>query len=136
MESTPIINPSLPAIVLTEQKIEMSDVKLKEILNYTYEHAQKESKAAMYREYYSSLFSVSGTLLLTLLTASFNDIGVIKANVITIIAWVICIGSFLLGLFFLAMFFSSKNMCNIDRRDESIQEILEKQLKNNNQVLR
>lgn len=125
---TNIIDPLSPAIVCTERKIEMTDVKLKSLLSATYERANKNFKFITCRDVCSGSLSISVTLFLALLTSSFNSIGPFSAEKVTFIVKVICILSLCLGVGLWIKQFVDKNMCDTDDREAAVQKIIDKNL--------
>ncbi len=81
-------------IVLTENEITLSDVKLRQIIADVYERAHIDLAVAKIQKLSWSFLSIASTLLLTLLTATFNDIGVIKGEVVMTIVCILCVGCF------------------------------------------
>ncbi len=122
---TNIIDKSAPGIVMHETQIYLSDEKLKSILLRTYEAALRDADARKYYKTYSVFLSIAGTLLITLLTSSFESIGQISAEVITKIAWVVFSGCTVLGFWFLSIAVRRKMSYDTTARDKAISEIIE-----------
>ena len=123
---TDIIDTKTPGIVMSETPISLSDEKLKGLLLKTYEEAQRSANSFKYYDLYKVLLSVASTLLITLMTSTFSDLGNIKASAVTIIAQVIMILSAILGFVFLAIAFSEKTKKDTSDRDRVINEIFAK----------
>ena len=77
-----IINSSDPGIVAKETTVHLSDEKLRGIMSRTYERAQKDADTIKFHKFYSVFLSIAGTLFLSLLTSSFNDLGNIKSDTV------------------------------------------------------
>ena len=98
-----IIEQSDPGIVAKETPVRLSDEKLRNMLSRTYERAQKDMSVVKFRKFYSVFLSVAGTLFLSLLTSTFGAVGKISAEAVTVIAWIICIGSAVIGFFLMGL---------------------------------
>ena len=122
------IDSSNPGIVATEVQVNISDEKLRGLLLRTYEEALKNERTVSYYDWCSVLLSISGTIFLALITSSFNDVGMVSAAVVTIIAWVICIGSFLIGCGFLYKKYSVNTSGDTEKRDEAVDRIMRQSL--------
>ncbi len=85
-------------IVCTETEITITNEKLKNTLSGIYETARDDANKKKWYDYFTVGFSIAGTILLALLTATFNDIGSISSHTITTIAWVIFGISFSYGV--------------------------------------
>ena len=96
-----IIKQTNQGIVLEETPVTLTDEKLNGILLRTYEKAVYETTKWHWYKLYSILLSVAGTLFLTLLTSSFNDIGSFEAESIRKIVIGITIFASVLVLFYL-----------------------------------
>ena len=124
-----IINQSDACIVLTESKISLSDEKLKGMLLRTYERAEKDTLRPSITKHYGVFLSASGTLILSLLTSSFGDIGMIEAIIVTRIMWVIAVILGLMGMILLFVYSNKKANNSRDSRDKAIDEILKEYFK-------
>lgn len=85
-------------IVCTETEITITNEKLKNTLSGIYETARDDANKKKWYDYFTVGFSIAGTILLALLTATFNDIGSISSHTVTTIAWVIFGISFSYGV--------------------------------------
>lgn len=85
-------------IVCTETEITITNEKLKNTLSDIYETARDDANKKKWYDYFTVGFSIAGTILLALLTATFNDIGSISSHTVTTIAWVIFGISFSYGV--------------------------------------
>ena len=74
-------------IVCTETEITITNEKLKNTLSGIYETARDDANKKKWYDYFTVGFSIAGTILLALLTATFNDIGSISSHTVTTIAW-------------------------------------------------
>ena len=124
MGKTQIIDSSDSGIVLKETNISVSDEKLKNLLSKAYEKAELNSLKFRFYNLYGVSFSIAGTLLLSLLTSSFNSIGSLNGYKVELIAIIICILSFIFGVvcLFCKSSFKAKNFTT--ESDEAVGEIL------------
>lgn len=108
-----------------------SDVNSKE-KNLQLEDGDKDTvnrKAACawsFGDLYPVLFSISGTLFLTLLTSNFHDALFLSSNAIKSIAWFICILAGILGIGAVAYHFWHKPTKLANERDGAIDELIGK----------
>ncbi len=123
--NTNIIDSSIPAIVIQETPISLSDEKLKSILLKTYEAAIKNANAPKYYKLYGVLLSVSFTLLVALLTSSFKSLWSIDAKCVTNIAWIMCVICGLLGIAFLIIGSRQKMKNDTEERDKAVNDIFD-----------
>ena len=121
-----IIDSSDPGIVAKETTVHLSDEKLRGIMSRTYERAQKDAGIVKFHKFYSVFLSIAGTLFLSLLTSTFNDIGPVKAETATIIAWILCGLSALLGFILMGIHVADKTKNHTDERDAAVDELFEK----------
>ena len=99
--------------------------KLRIVLFSVYETARKKSLEFRFSSCYKVLFSVSLTLLVTLFTSTFNPIGCVSAETVTLCAWVLFVLSLVLGIIFLVVFFNGKSTDWVDHRDETVKTSLD-----------
>lgn len=118
-----IIEKSNPGIVAKETPVRLSDEKLRNMLSRTYERAQMNMSATKFRHFYSVFLSVAGTLFLSLLTSTFDAVGKISTETVTIIAWIICIGSAILGFVLMGLTVSEKTKSDTIDRDKAVDEV-------------
>lgn len=118
-----IIDNATPDIVVKENTVHLSDEKLQNILLRTYERAQQDMNTMKFHKFYSIFISIAGTLFLTLLTSTFNSIGQIKAEAVTICVWVICVISAIVGFGLMAYHVSQKTKNDTSERDKAVEEI-------------
>ncbi|MBR2799467.1 MAG: hypothetical protein IKE04_01025 [Oscillospiraceae bacterium] len=122
-QSRGIIDSTSPTIVIQETPISLSDEKLKRILSQTYEAAVKNTSASKYYKHYDVLMTIALTLVLPLITSKFNSIGMVSAETITVILWVICLGCFVVGFVFLMIASNQKMKSDTEERDGTIDRI-------------
>lgn len=123
MMANKIINSSDPGIVAKETTVHLSDEKLRVIMSRTYERAQKDADTIKFHKFYSVFLSIAGTLFLSLLTSSFNDLGNIKSDTVTIIAWILCGVSAILGFILMGIHVADKTKNHTIERDKAVDEI-------------
>ena len=121
-----IIDSSDPGIVAKETTVHLSDEKMRSIMSRTYERAQKDAETVKFHKFYSVFLSIAGTLFMSLLTSTFNDIGSVKAATVTTWAWIVCIISALLGFVLLGVHVTDKTKNHTCERDEAVDELFEK----------
>lgn len=124
-----IIDNSSSGIVVTETKITISDEKLNGMLLKTYEAATIEGNKFKIHSLWGVCWSVAGTLLMAILTSTFNAIGSVEASTVRNWAIGICIISFIVGLVFIIWRVNDKTANDIAKRDEAVQEIVNTYLK-------
>ena len=84
-------------------------------------------KQKKWYNYFTVGFSIAGTILLALLTATFNSLGSISSYIVTIFAWGIFGISFIYGVVALIFKLLSNNNSNEHKeRDKAIRETMEK----------
>lgn len=114
-------------IVCTETEITITNEKLKNTLSNIYETAREDANKRKWYNYFTVGFSIAGTILLALLTATFNSLGAISSHSVTIIAWVMFGISFIYGVVALMFKMLSNNNSNEHKeRDKAIKETMEK----------
>lgn len=114
-------------IVCTETEITITNEKLKNTLSGIYETARDDANKKKWYDYFTVGFSIAGTILLALLTATFNDIGSISSHTVTTIAWVIFGIIFSYGVVALIAKLISNNTRNEHKeRDKAIIEAMGK----------
>lgn len=123
MMTSKIINSSDPGIVAKEITVHLSDEKLRGIMSRTYERAQKDAGTIKFHKFYSVFLSIAGTLFLSLLTSSFNDLGPIKSETVTVVAWILCGASSLLGFILMGVHVADKTKNHTIERDTAVDEI-------------
>lgn len=119
-------------IVAQEVEITISDEKLKNILFRTYEKAQRREKTISFCDWCGVFLSISGTLLITILTASFNSIGTLSADIVRNIFIIICVSCAVLG--FILLYYKYKKGVNNNNqyRDSDVEEIMNSYLSTDN----
>lgn len=110
-------------IIMQEMSITLTDEKMKGILMHTYERAVKDVSKWHFYKLYGSFLSIGGTLLLTILTSSFNDILMLKAETIKNISVAATIAFLLTGFICLAISVNQKKKNDMDARDRAIEEV-------------
>ena len=124
-----IINDDDAHIIIKETPVHLTDEKIRSILYRTYERAQNDMSAKKWYDYYDCCFSVSGTLFLTLLTASFNQTFGIEPDKLAIIAkWMLGI-SLLSGIVLLIFKLKAKRQSDMSKRDIAVEEVFSKYIK-------
>lgn len=118
-----IIDNSSPIIVVQETPISLSDEKLKRVLSETYEAAIKDANTFKIYKIHGILLSIFFSLLLALLTSTFNPIGNIDANTIRQIISFICIFCGVFGFIFLIFAAHKKMNYDTSARDETTNRI-------------
>ena len=114
-------------IVCTETEITITNEKLKNTLSGIYETARDDANKKKWYDYFTVGFSIAGTILLALLTATFNDIGSISSHTVTTIAWATFGISFSYGVVALIAKLISNNTSNEHKeRDKAIIEAMGK----------
>ena len=121
-----IIDTTAEEIVLNELPIKLSDEKLKNILRQVYEEAESISTRFKFYRLHKILLSIGGTMLITLLTASFKPIGTIDVKCINTIAIIITCICLLLGIIFLLIDFNITKKKDTKMREETINKIFQK----------
>lgn len=127
-----IIEQSDPGIVAKETPVRLSDEKLRNMLSRTYERAQKDMSAVKFRKFYSIFLSVAGTLFLSLLTSTFGSVGKISAGAVTVIVWMVCIGSAVIGFILMGLTVSEKTKNDTADRDKAVDEVFNQYFQSNN----
>ncbi len=89
-----------------------------------YEEAQKNERTKHVYDFAGVLLSISGTLFLTLLSADFKSIGRLDAEVVSDIAWAICILTFILGVVFLYVKYSRAVCGYTIQRDVAVDKVI------------
>lgn len=126
-----IIDTKDEGIVVKETPISISDEKLRNSLSRAYEEAQKDMSKFHFYNLYSVFLSIASTLFLALLTSDFHAIGSLPAKAVTIGAWVICIGSGLLGAILACYKVSQKTKSDTSNRDAAVKEVFNKHIQKN-----
>ncbi|MCU6724516.1 Uncharacterised protein [uncultured Clostridium sp.] len=125
MDNKMIIDSSDTGIVVTETKVTISDEKLNRMLSKTYEAAQKNSNKFKLHSLWSVCWSITGTLCMSLLTSSFNEIGSIDARSVTNWAIALCILFGIAGLVLVIWRINDKSSNDTESRDKAVNEIIE-----------
>lgn len=118
-----IIDISDPGIVFKETQITISDEKLNSMLLSAYEAAQKDSNKFKLHSLWGICWSIAGTLLMSLLTSTFNKIGSIEANVVTNWAIALCALFAFLGLLLAIWRINEKSSIDTENRDNAVNKI-------------
>lgn len=121
-----IIDSTDPGIVAKETTVHLSDEKMRGVMARTYERAREDAESVKFHKFYGVFLSIAGTLFLSLLTSTFNDIGTFKAETITIIAWGMCAVSAVLGFILLGVHVTDKIKNHTNERDEAVDELFER----------
>lgn len=126
-----IMNDEDAHIIVKETPVHLTDEKIKSILYRTYERAQSDVSVKKWYDYYDCCFSVSGTLFLTLLTASFNKtFGIDPEELASIAKWLLGI-SMLTGIVFLIFKLKAKRESDMSNRDIAVEDVFSKYIKCN-----
>ena len=118
-----IINQDDLGFVVKESVIHLSDEKLNNVLLRTYERAQQDAHAVKFHKFYGMFLSIAGTLFLTLLTSDFHNLGSMKAETVTEIAWIVFSISLIVGIILLIVNFRKQAKDNTRERDKAVEEI-------------
>lgn len=114
------------SVAVSDTDISMTEANLRLLMQGCYERAMKAACAWSFGELYPVLFSISGTLFLTLLTSNFHDALFLSSNAIKSIAWFICILAGILGIGAVAYHFWHKPTKLANERDGAIDELIGK----------
>lgn len=123
--SNNIIEQSDPGIVAKETPVRLSDEKLRNMLSRTYERAQRDMSSWKIYKSYSMLLSVAGTLFLSLMTSTFNEVGSLSTEIVTCIVWIMCILFALFGFILMGISVSVKMRSDTTERDKAVDEVFE-----------
>ena len=116
-------------IIVKETPVHLTDEKIKSVLYRTYERAQKDMSVKKWYDYYDCCFSVSGTLFLTLLTASFNETLGLEPDKLVYIAKMLLFISLLLGIVFLIIKLKANRQSDASKRDIAVEEVFSRYIK-------
>lgn len=119
-----IIGTSSKSIVCPDTSIKLSDAYLNNILIHLYETAREDANRFHWYKYYSNFISISGALALALLTTDFNPCLGYSSAIVKNIAIILCIISFLLGLFLAICNVMKKHEKENLERDKAIEEAM------------
>lgn len=128
MAENKIIDYSDPGIVVTETKITISDEKLSGLLSKAYEAALKDSKKFKIHNLWSVCWSISGTLLMAIITSSFNAIGSIKPETVTNWAIILCACFALVAIVLTVWRVNDKTSSETSERDLAVERIIKQHL--------
>ena len=123
-----IIDSSDSGIVVTETKITISDEKLNRMLLIAYEAAQKDDNKFRIHSLWGVCWSIAGTLLMALLTSSFNKIGSVDASTVTNWAIVLCIIFAVVGLGLAIWRINDRSSNDTEGRDNAVKKIISEYL--------
>ena len=126
------IDSSPSTIVVKETPVHLSDEKLRGLLARSYEKAQSDSSSESAGKWSRTLLSISGTLLLSLLTASFNSVGKLDASTVSTIAWFICVLTGLAGIVFSGINYRNRTQRSTSKRDAAVDEVFNQYVRNEN----
>lgn len=124
-----IIDSSDPGIVVEEQKVSLSDEKLKRVMATMYEHGLKDGKDFSLSNHYGIFLSIAGTLIVTLLSSEFKAIAGLSVNIITGVMWCICIVSLLIGIGLLVLRGNNTVASYSEKREMAVNEVFNKELR-------
>lgn len=113
-------------IIIQETSITLTDEKLQGILLHTYERAISDNGKWHFYKLYGTFLSIAGTLLITILTSTFNGFGAIDSSKIQIFSIILMIIFGLLGFICLGISVNQKKKNDTEERDTAISEIFEK----------
>lgn len=116
-------------IIVKETPVHLTDEKIKSVLFRAYEYAQKDVNTKSLLDYYDCCFSVSLTLFLTLLTASFNGVFGIEANTVTLIVKIVFGSLMILGILMLVLKLNTKRQSDTKQRDIAVEEVFSRYIK-------
>ncbi len=118
-----IIDVDDEGIVAKETQVRLSDEKLRGMLSKIYERALGDLGRMALRKLYGVLLTVFGTLLVALMTSDFHALGKLGAEQVTLIAWVICVASGVVGLGVLIYSAAKKSALDLKARDKAVEDI-------------
>ena len=119
-----IIDDSDSGIVVTETKITISDEKLIGMFSRTYEAAQRNANKFKLHNLWSVCWSIAGTLLMAILTSTFNKIGSLEATTVTNWAIGLCVVFAVLGFGLAIWRINDKASSDTKQRDDTVKEII------------
>ena len=112
-------------LTLPITKITLSDDVLRNHLSKIYEAGVRDSEKFQWSDLGAVFLSISGTLLLTCLTATFNDfsshVKFATQQCLTVIAWIAFAWSFVLGCVFICFKASRGHSDVFDSRDIAVE---------------
>lgn len=120
MDVTNAIDTNGGSIICTGTNIGISDDRLVNILSRTYETARRDATKFSFFGCYNILFSIAGTLLITLLTSEFKSIGSVSAENVTIAVWIIFSICLIGGMIMVSIHFGQKGAGMIEERDKAV----------------
>lgn len=112
--------------VMQERPIQVTDEKLNRLLSSTYETARKDARKFKIYNHYGIFFSIAGSLIITLLTSSFNNYEIISSSTLTIIAWIVFSVSLITGIVLAIIRASLQNNDEHTQRDKAVEKIIDK----------
>lgn len=124
MESN-IIDSSDSGIVITETRVTISDEKLNSMLIKAYEAAQRDAHAFQLHDLWSVCLSIAFTLIIAILTSTFNPIGTLDASVVRTLAIAICAFFSFAGIVLAIWRIRNKSYNDTIARDNAVKEIAE-----------
>ena len=128
MTQNNIIDNSDAGIVVKETQIRISDEKLTGMLSKAYEAAQRNTNSFRIHDLWGICWSISGTLLLSLLTSDFKTIGEIDSKTVSIIATIILLLFVLAGIILSIWRVRDRSSNNTLERDKAVDDIMDKYL--------
>lgn len=120
--------------VIPADEITLSKDKLQSVLREVYEDAHSTVCQFHWYDLCAVSFSIAFTLLITLLTTEFrnfsNDVEWMTSGRLTIIAWIVFLGSLIFGCIGLVVRSSPKSNTVFSKRDAVVLDAIEKLCKN------
>ena len=108
------------ALIYSDDKIVIPAEKIDNIIRNSFEKGYKTGSKFHFYNLWKSLLPASITLLLTLLTTTFNDFGTIKADILSVIVWVVFAIILLASVAFLAIALLLKGTDMTEERNKNI----------------
>ena len=129
-----IINQTNQGIVLEETQITLSDEKLNGMLLHTYEKAVADTTKWKFYKLYGVLLSVAGTLFISVLTSTFNNIGQLNSDIVRIFVICLTIITAIVGFVFLGISINQKKKSDTEVRDTTIKKVISDYYKKNDYI--
>lgn len=110
-------------IVAKETPVKLSDEKLRGMLSRVYERAVSDMGKMSFRKSYGTFLTISGTLLLALLTSDFRPIAGVSGDCVTLVAWAVLIVCFVIGMALLLYTVKKKASIDTSARDKAVEDV-------------
>lgn len=115
----------LSSIVIPDTNIRINKANLELLIQASYERALERDAARVFENSYPALFSISGTLLITILTSDFRDVLFLTSSDLKTLAWIAFLIFFLAGIVTLFYHFHRKTTNFASDRKRIIDELME-----------